>query len=335
MPAFNRMIGKPSTVHISITDRCNLHCRMCDIWKGSPRSHTQMELSAERWIQLIDEMRSWLGPFNLKIAGGEPLLKEGVLDILSHAHDLDIFTGISTNAYLIDKNMAQKLLSSGLDEIHISLYSTDPKIHDTLRNSEGSYSRVIQAIDHLKRYSTNDDAKRRSKIKINIATVINSMNIDTLQGLVSFTEDNDLHSINFQPLFQNFGSEPQDGWHLKSDLWPHDKAYQDKLDKVIPFLISKRKNDYIVGNKVGQLEAIRRYFKDPEQKTNIRCKAGTKDIAFDPYGNMLLCFSLPPVGNIQHTSAEKIWNSSIAQKRRSDIMVCKKRCNLLNCNFEG
>nr|MCK4929795.1 hypothetical protein [Nanoarchaeota archaeon] len=59
-----------------------------------------------------------------------------------------------------------------------------------------------------------------------------------------------------------------------------------------------------------------------------------KDIAFDPYGNMLLCFNKAPVGNALKKNPKKIWKNRLADTRRNEISLCKRNCNLLNCNFE-
>nr|MCK4929612.1 hypothetical protein [Nanoarchaeota archaeon] len=52
----NRVMLKPSMVHVSITDRCNLRCRVCDIWK----TQIKKELSTKEWISIIKQLRAWL-----------------------------------------------------------------------------------------------------------------------------------------------------------------------------------------------------------------------------------------------------------------------------------
>jgi MoaA/NifB/PqqE/SkfB family radical SAM enzyme len=65
------------------------------------------------------------------------------------------------------------------------------------------------------------------------------------------------------------------------------------------------------------------------------CKAGHADIAFDPAGNVRLCYFLEPVGNVaEDASLERIWTRVGTLRRRYEVSRCTRTCNLLNCNFE-
>ena len=310
-------------VHVSITDRCNLRCRVCDIWK----TQIKKELSTKEWIGIIKQLRAWLGPFSLKFAGGEPLVRKDITDIIKYAYQRDIFTGLSTNGLLINSDMAKDLVSSGLNEIHVSLDSSKKEVHDFIRNKNGVYDKVVNGIFMLNKWRK----KLNSSLRINVACVITRYNLDTIKELVSFVEGGGFYSINFQPMYQNFGAKYNPRWFEKSDSWPTDIK---KIDEVIDFLIEKRKATGIVGNRVVQLKAMKHYFRNPLQKAAIKCKAGTKDIAFDPYGNMLLCFNKDSVGNALKKNPKKIWKNRLADTRRNEISLCKRNCNLLNCNFE-
>ncbi|MBN2142452.1 radical SAM protein [Candidatus Woesearchaeota archaeon] len=323
LPRLSRIRDKPSTVHISITNRCNLRCRMCDIWK-IPKGE---ELSTGEWKKIISSLKEWLGPFSLKIAGGEPLVRKDIPELIKFAHGQGIFVGMSTNGTLIDEDTARRLIEAGLDEIHISFDSTEAETHNFLRNDPSAYEQVINGISRLKRWKEYF----RSGITINLASVMNCKNIDETKELVEFVEKNSLHSINFQPLYQNFGSEYDPKWYEKSELWPRE---HERTEQAINYLIGRRKESFVVGNRAAQLEAMKNYFRNPTSQANIKCKAGTKDIAFDPYGNMLLCFGLPSIGNATRESLNKIWKGEAASQRRKDISACRRNCNLLNCNFE-
>jgi MoaA/NifB/PqqE/SkfB family radical SAM enzyme len=319
----NRLVGKPTTVHISITNRCNLSCLMCDLWK----KNDEKELSIDDWKRIIDNLEQWLGPFTLKIAGGEPLRREGIAELITYANSKGIFTGLSTNGTLIDDAMARALVKAGLDEIHLSIDSLDSSIHDMMRRKKGALQKAQEAISHLKRHKEIEG----SKMTINLAAVINKRTVGSVRELVGYVEQNQLHSINFQALYQNFGAEHNPRWYLASSLWPDDLS---KVDDAMDFLIAKRGSSLAVGNGVAQLEAMKRYFHNPGLHSDIRCRAGTKDIAFDPQGNFLLCFNKPSVGMMLKESPDAIWDGKRARRRRDEISSCNMDCKLLNCNFE-
>lgn len=47
--------GLPTQIHVSITDRCCLPCRMCDIWKIKPGQ----ELTTREWMGVFDQVAHW------------------------------------------------------------------------------------------------------------------------------------------------------------------------------------------------------------------------------------------------------------------------------------
>lgn len=63
------------------------------------------------------------------------------------------------------------------------------------------------------------------------------------------------------------------------------------------------------------------------------CRTGDYNFLIDPYGNVRICFSFEPIGNLRTMLPENIWNSEEAEKMRKKIAVCNKSCKLLNCNY--
>ena len=84
--SLDRPLGKPDKVSVIITDACAARCTMCDIWKLQAHN----ELDVDEWKRVLDDLRSWLGPFFIVISGGEPFQKRGMFDILAHCRDIGI-----------------------------------------------------------------------------------------------------------------------------------------------------------------------------------------------------------------------------------------------------
>ncbi len=318
--AWRKVVPRPQQVHISITDRCNLSCEHCDIWmKPVPG-----EVPVERWREVVDECLEWLGPFTLKIVGGEPLLKEGVVELIGHAKSRGCRVGLSTNAIpLSSPERAQQMIDTGLDEIHISLESYTPDHHDQIRKRVGAHARTVKAIGELSR--------RRTHLQISLATVVCQQNLDELTKMVDFVRDNGLYTVNFQPLYANFGRPFDPRWYETSPYFPQDI---DKLDAILDRLAEIRTTEWLVGNTVNQLRMMKVYFRNPNADDQVVCKAGDDDIAFDPYGNLKMCFWLDPVGNIREEGPKSAYWSQEGRERRQQVRTCTRNCNLLNCNFD-
>src|SRR4030042_893767 len=98
-----------------LTTRCTLHCRHCPWTK-----HSLPDLSTERWLGLIDEVRRW-GARHLVLEGGEPTLREDLPEIIGHARKRGMRTTLATSAtrdlfaYLPDRFLVSV---DGLPENH-------------------------------------------------------------------------------------------------------------------------------------------------------------------------------------------------------------------------
>ncbi|HDD72435.1 MAG TPA: radical SAM protein, partial [Candidatus Bathyarchaeota archaeon] len=99
--------GRPVTsVRISVTQRCNLACIYCHR-EGEQAAHEEMTVEE---ISRIVEAAASLGISKVKLTGGEPLLREDILDIVSAISSTPGVEEVSmtTNGVLL-KDMAWKL----------------------------------------------------------------------------------------------------------------------------------------------------------------------------------------------------------------------------------
>jgi cyclic pyranopterin phosphate synthase len=140
---FNRSI---TYLRISVTDRCNLRCTYCMPEEGvKPKQHQDI-LSYEKIIQAA-RAASDLGIKKIRLTGGEPLVRKGILFLveeLKQLPGLDELT-LTTNGVLLDR-MAQPLKKAGLDRINISLDTLDPAKYKKLTRT-GDIQHVLRGID--------------------------------------------------------------------------------------------------------------------------------------------------------------------------------------------
>jgi len=144
-----RQAHKANGVHVppfsifSITGECNLSCAGC--YANLLHRSDRPELSNERVRQLLSEARD-LGVSIMLIAGGEPLLREGLLDLTAQAPEI-LFL-LFTNATLIDDEVVEKLKAQPHVVPILSLEGDEP-LTDA-RRGRGSYSRVLEAMQRLR-----------------------------------------------------------------------------------------------------------------------------------------------------------------------------------------
>ena len=128
-----------SYLRVSITDRCNERCHYCmpqELQEWLPREGI---LSYEETLRII-RIAAQLGVSKLRITGGEPLTRRGVLDFIRALPAIrginDI--GVSTNGTLLAReaspgmSMAQALRLAGVRTLNISLDTLDPDVYATI-----------------------------------------------------------------------------------------------------------------------------------------------------------------------------------------------------------
>ncbi len=113
-------------LRISITDRCNLRCLYCVPEGRIPKLGHDDILSYEEILRLVN-IGIRLGIRKVRITGGEPLVRKGVLDFLAQLTRLRELEDVSltTNGVLLASN-AQRIYDAGIRRINISLDSLDP-----------------------------------------------------------------------------------------------------------------------------------------------------------------------------------------------------------------
>jgi len=112
---------KISYLRVSVTDLCNLRCVYCMPPGGSELSRKEEILSLEEILKLIKHGVS-LGVNKIRITGGEPLVRKGIISLVKHITEIKGIDDIAmtTNGVFL-KEFATELKSSGLSRLNISL----------------------------------------------------------------------------------------------------------------------------------------------------------------------------------------------------------------------
>ncbi len=166
--------GRPlDYVRISITDRCPFRCLYC--YPREPFSFIPHEriLRYEEILYLLSLFPSW-GISKVRITGGEPLVRKGVLPFLTKAVALFPSLYMTTNGYFL-KESALTLRQVPLKGINVSL--------DTL--DRGLFCKLT-GVDGLERVLSGIDASLSLKIPLKINAVAMRETLDQIFPLLSF-----------------------------------------------------------------------------------------------------------------------------------------------------
>ena len=134
----------PPIVIYSVTNRCNLHCKGC--YHQALHLFPQTELGDADMLRVIGEARE-LGVSFMVLAGGEPLVRKGLLDAIAGNPQIIFF--VFTNGTLIDDEMVARLKKQRNIVPLISMEGLENETDD--RRGEGVYSRITEAMSRLHR----------------------------------------------------------------------------------------------------------------------------------------------------------------------------------------
>ncbi len=131
-------------MRISITQRCNFRCRYCHHEGITETSHNEM---TPQEIKRIVSLGVRFGVRKVKLTGGEPLVREDVVEIVEGIAGVKGIEDLSmtTNAYyLVD--YAHELKRAGLDRVNISLDTLRSEVFSWITRG-GDLSRVVAGVE--------------------------------------------------------------------------------------------------------------------------------------------------------------------------------------------
>jgi len=132
-------------LRLSVTDRCNLRCRYCMPAEGISRQRHGDMLSYEDLYRVASEAIA-LGIEKIRITGGEPLVRKGVVDFIGRLSGIPGLKELvlTTNGVLLEE-MAQPLRRAGVQRLNISLDSLKAETFGGITRG-GDLARVINGI---------------------------------------------------------------------------------------------------------------------------------------------------------------------------------------------
>ncbi|WP_429798337.1 GTP 3',8-cyclase MoaA [Brachybacterium kimchii] len=183
-------------LRISLTDKCNLRCTYCMPAEGLPWLAKENVLTTDE-IERVARVLARLGIVEVRLTGGEPLLRPDIVDVVRRLHAIEGAEGpldisMTTNAIRLDRVM-EDLEAAGLSRLNISLDTVDPERFKELTRRE-RFSAVQAGIA-----AARESGLRPLKIN---AVAMRGVNDDEFCDLLRFAIDHEaqLRFIEQMPL---------------------------------------------------------------------------------------------------------------------------------------
>jgi len=299
---------KIKEVILSLTNRCNLKCRMCDV----PLEKTD-ELSTGEWKRVIQDAYS-LGASTVVFSGGEPLLRDDIYELMVFAKAKNLSVCITSNGNLLNDQSAGKMKEAGVNVVNISIDGPQ-EIHDYLRG-KGAFSKANSALGLLERYG----------IECTIATMVCGYNYKHLPFVVELARKYCATTIKFQPFNSLFLRNKEDG---KDYFLPRER--EAEFGRIIKETIRLCSKYGIVTNPQNYLEKMRFYLSGRAPEKINGCPALKTSCPIDSKGMVYPCWalsdSLNSIGDVRKEGLLRIWNSS----RRASLVEKINRQGCRGC----
>ena len=134
-------------LRISITDRCNYRCVYC---RTGTNGAAYAELPFADYLRMARILVA-LGITKIRLTGGEPLLRKGIVDFVRDLAQLKTIAGekpaiaLTTNGHLLAE-IAQPLKDAGLDRVTVSMDAVDPVRFARITRVPNGYESVLAGV---------------------------------------------------------------------------------------------------------------------------------------------------------------------------------------------
>lgn len=310
----------PLSLTLNLTNKCNLRCKTCKIWKEKNEEMSSKEY--EKIFKNINKKILWI-----TLTGGEVFLRADLQDIILNIHKYlkPGYLNIPTNGMMTDiiiKNTENILKHCKNIKLKINLSIDDiGEKQNNIRGNKNSFNNVVNTFIKLKKL-------KNKNLTVGIGTVLSSYNVQNYKeigNLINLLQpDSFVYEIaQVRREFNNLGeriSPDIEKYKIASNYF--NKNIKIKSNFTVNFF---RKKYYTLVMKTLR-----------QQKQIIPCFAGIASGYVTADGKIWQCPTKGDIlGNLRDESYDfkKIWQSEEANKIRKKIKYERCFCMLANAYY--
>lgn len=292
----------PTDVSIITTYRCQMRCKMCDIWENP--TDKQREITAKE-LEVLPDFKF------VNITGGEPFVRRDLEDIVEVMFRKSPRIVISTSGWHTERifKLAEKYPDIG---IRVSIEGLSQK-NDELRGRDGSFDRGLRVLMTLKEMGIKD---------IGYGCTVSNHNSADMLWLYKLSRELGME-------FATAAFHNSYYFHKDDNEITNKDEVIGNFHKLIEELLKENspKSWYRAFFNLGLINYVR------GKPRMLPCEAGSANFFIDPYGEVYPCNGLEEqywkesMGNIRETADfATLWSSDQAQRVRELVRTCPKNC---------
>ena len=284
------------------------------------------DFSTGEAYRIIDDISSYAKPV-VVLSGGEPLLRKDIFDIAQYGTEKGLRMCLATNGTLVTEDICEKIKSSGIRIISLSLDGASEETHDDFRKEKGAFTGTINAAKLFKKHG--------------IEFLINS----------SFTKRNQKEIPKVYKLAKELGAT---AWYMfmivptgRGEEIMNELISKEDYEELLEwhYHMEKKEKEMLVRPTCAPhyYRVVLQQAKEEGEKYERRslkfstggakgCIAGQLIALIDVDGNVLPCSYFPKfAGNLREKPFKEIWEKSELFRELRDFKKYKNKCGA--CEF--
>jgi radical SAM protein with 4Fe4S-binding SPASM domain len=351
--------GHIRQVSFRITDLCNLRCHTCGQWgdRGFLRGEDlnklkRNEVPPARYRELLADLAASGHQPLVYFWGGEPMLYEGILELIEHATALGLPCSIATNGTRLARS-ADRLVRAPLFLLQVSIDGHNAALHNQLRPGATGGDNFADIQAGLAAVRQARQAQKRELPLLASLTVVSQDNLRHLLELyeafhrqvdlfvfyLSWWIDAERAKAHEEDFSRRFGFLPKIPWGWVGDWKPDDYA---ELDRQLHGLLARSQAwdapPVILIPPIMGLDHLHTYYTDHRATMGFdRCVSIYQAVEINSNGDLSPCRDYHDyvVGNIKEATISQLWNSPAYRAFRRSLAsdglmpVCSRCCGLM------
>lgn len=315
----------PISLAFSVTRKCNLSCKTCNIWKEDGGQ----ELSLAEYSRVFSSIKGRV-PW-LTFDGGEPFLRDDFDQIVINAYRClkPAAITIATNGSLPGMISAKVQEIAGLcphSQIIVNLSLDDiGERHDAIRNTKGVFAKASETYRKLKCID-------KANLCVGINTTLSRFNIANLPEIIGYCLrlEPDSYLVELAEEREMFGN-------LGSDLHPDKRKCVESLDFILSQISEVKFKNFSALTQVMRKEYYRLIKRNLREKRQIiPCLAGIAFGHIFANGEVWSCsVKRNLLGNLRQENYDfrKLWHSARSNALRRKLFSSTCYCTSANANY--
>lgn len=304
------LYGKPrlKQLFFELTDCCNLSCMHCGS-KCSPKNATYLDKNLI--FNVLKDVEEAYGTDEILICitGGEPMLHPDFFEIIRKTDEMGFRWGMTTNATLIDKEAAEKIIKAHITSVSFSLDGTKDA-HNFLRQSATAFDRCLEGIKNLIKFGDYFVSM--------ITTVIHKQNIDLMDDIFDTVSALGVDIWRLTPI-DPIGHAKKSGLLLENDDY----------FRLFDYIKRRREGNTAMEVTTGCAHYLGEKYEEETRKGCFLCGAGLYAGSVSCNGDITACLDIERLpylaqGNVKRDSFVDIWENKFEFFRKNRAYLNKE-----------